>query len=185
MYERRNDNEEDNFERKDKMKKKMTRAFGKEIYLLGRDDKGVNYWLEEASWDCDWYWGFGYVETYTNNDYPERSRDISSHQHFDGLFLEQLSGLPESWREFFKGGTPFSDNELWTLAELMKTAYALKGVAGIYHRGGSHITKNPCKQALQNAAKAEEINQTILPAIFEAIKGILMDSNEGGNKNEQ
>ena len=57
-------------ERKKKMKKEKRFAFGKNIYLLGSDKDGVKYWLEEASWDCGWYWGFGYVETYTNNSNP-------------------------------------------------------------------------------------------------------------------
>lgn len=167
-----------------KLSKRTTRAFGKEIYLLGKDDEGINYWLEEPSWDCDWYWGFGYVKTYTNNNSPEHSRDIDSHQHFDGLFLKRPNELPQSWHDFFEGGDPLSSKEIWALMELMKTAYTLKEVAGIYHRGGSHISKNPCKPVLQNAARAQEINQTLLPTIFEAIKGILTDSNEkGGDSN--
>ena len=50
------------------MKKQTTTAFKKKIYLLGADAEGTKYWLEAPSWDCDWYWGFGYVETYTNNN---------------------------------------------------------------------------------------------------------------------
>ena len=160
------------------MKKKMTRVFGKEIYLLGRDVDGINYWLEEPSWNCDWYWGFGYVRTYTNNNSPERSRDIVSHQQFGSLFLKRPNELPQSWHDFFKSGTPLSNEEIWSLMELMKTAYTLREVAGIYHRGGSHISENPCKSALKNAARAQEINQDLLPTIFEAIKRILTDSNE-------
>lgn len=26
-------------------------------FLLGVDEEGVRYWLEQASWNCDWYWG--------------------------------------------------------------------------------------------------------------------------------
>ena len=70
------------------MEKRSTVAFRKRVYLLGKDGEGVAYWLESASWDCDWYWGGGYVKTYTQNDYPELSRDIDSHQHFDGLFFK-------------------------------------------------------------------------------------------------
>lgn len=40
------------------MKKEKRKAFGKNIYLLGEDTEGTKYWLEEASWDCNWYWGF-------------------------------------------------------------------------------------------------------------------------------
>lgn len=64
------------------MKKQKSKAFRKEIYLLGCDSSGQNYWLEAPSWDCNWYWGFGYIETYTNNSNPSISKDIESHQHW-------------------------------------------------------------------------------------------------------
>lgn len=63
------------------MKKKISRAFNKNVYLLGKDTHNTYYWLEEPRWDCGWYWGFGYIETYTYNKRPDLSRDISSHQH--------------------------------------------------------------------------------------------------------
>lgn len=47
------------------MDKQRSRAFGKKIYLLGEDKCGDRYWLEEPFWDCGWYWGFGYIETYS------------------------------------------------------------------------------------------------------------------------
>lgn len=37
------------------MKKKVITWHGKEYYLLGKDSEGINYYLEEASWDCDWH----------------------------------------------------------------------------------------------------------------------------------
>ena len=40
------------------MNKRVSKAFGKKIFLLGRNKYGENVWLEEARWDCDWYWGF-------------------------------------------------------------------------------------------------------------------------------
>jgi hypothetical protein len=46
------------------LSKRKSHAFGKDIYLIGKDKSGTNYWLESPSWDCDWYWGFGYIETY-------------------------------------------------------------------------------------------------------------------------
>ena len=33
----------------------------KKEYLLGTDEYGIKYWLESESWDCNWYWGFGYL----------------------------------------------------------------------------------------------------------------------------
>lgn len=38
-----------------KMEKCKKYMFGKRIYLLGADEDGIRYWLEEPSWDCDWY----------------------------------------------------------------------------------------------------------------------------------
>lgn len=88
------------------MNKKKSFAFGKDIYLLGRDKYGTFYWLEAPSWNCGWYWGFGYVETYTNNRSPKNSKDISSHSHFDGLMKENY--LVE---------TTFNKKELYPLFE--------------------------------------------------------------------
>ena len=39
------------------MKKYSFNKFGHKYYLLGADKEGIKYYLEEASWDCDWYWG--------------------------------------------------------------------------------------------------------------------------------
>lgn len=52
--------------------KKVSKAFGKNIYLLGQGEDGVNYWLEESTFDCGWYWSLGYIESYTHNTRPAR-----------------------------------------------------------------------------------------------------------------
>ena len=81
------------------MEKKKSHAFGKDVYLLGTIN-GRYQWLEAPSWDCDWYWGFGYVEEYTRHDKPSASRDIVSHTHVDSLTTPQLAGLlgwPKGW----------------------------------------------------------------------------------------
>ena len=63
---------------KELIKKEKDHAFGKDVYLLGKDAEGVKYWLESPSWDCGWYWGFGYVETYQRNWRPSLARDIEA-----------------------------------------------------------------------------------------------------------
>ena len=45
------------------IKKETKKVFNKNNYLLGKRN-GVKIWLVEASWDCGWYWGFGYIEEY-------------------------------------------------------------------------------------------------------------------------
>ncbi len=155
----------------DTAKKHKSHAFGKDIYFLGQDSDGQNYWLEEPSWDCDWYWSVGYVETYTNNDHPDAARDIDSHQHFDGLMgrLHLIKDL--GWT------TPLTDREQWTLSELMRTAYTLKETAALHHVGGAHVSANPCKDMLKDPDRENYINATLLPAIFEQVKTLLSPSD--------
>lgn len=154
------------------MKKQVKEAFGKKVYLLGADKEGTYYWLEEASWDCDWYWGFGYVETYTNNKCPEESRDIESHQHFDGLFLKGPKMCKDMFDEFFNE-TPLNDGEKWKLLELMKTIYTLKEYSEVVYRGGSNITSNPLMEVIKSEEEYNRINKTVLPQLFEEVYKIL------------
>lgn len=157
------------------MEKEKKFAFGKNIYLLGCDSDGVKYWLEEASWDCGWYWGFGYVETYTNNNNPEKARDINSHQHFDGLFLKR--NIFDSFKEILTT-TPLTDKEIWQLLELMKTCYTLKNSAELYRHGGAYITTNILQDTLKNEKEENKINNEILPKLFDEIYKILTPESE-------
>ena len=78
------------------MEKQTLTIFGKKNYLLGTDQNGRKLFLVAPSWDCGWYWGFGYIETYTNNRHPERSKDIASHNHFDSLFGNKNCATPNA-----------------------------------------------------------------------------------------
>ena len=157
------------------MKKQTTVAFNKKIYLLGKDAEGTKYWLEAPSWDCDWYWGFGYVETYTNNDCPSRARDIESHQHFDGLFLNNSTvSAFDTFKAFFKE-TTLDQKEIHLLIDYMSSFYKLKDVAKTLGVGYSNMTET-----------AKEINEKILPAIFKRIDILLSDTDNqqiGGETN--
>ena len=43
------------------MKKEIKKIFNKKNYLLGINKEGHKVCLEERAFDCDWYWGIGYV----------------------------------------------------------------------------------------------------------------------------
>lgn len=159
---------------KTKIKKQKKHAFGKDIYLLGIDEDGVKHWLEAASWDCGWYWGFGYVETYTNNNNPEIAKDISSHSHWDNCIIGKL-GFKDYIHHLNDNpnfsSTTLSDTESWELSELMKSYYSLKEAAEIFGRGKSHIANTEVNY--QDKEIAEKINKEILPKIFQRIYEIL------------
>jgi len=157
------------------MNKQKSHAFDKDIYLLGVDEDGVRYWLEAPRWDCGWYWGFGYIETYTNNLHPDLARDIDSHSHFDGLvWFKKDNGdyvyhINESPR-FVE--TVVSDAEAWELSDLMKRFYVLKESAEIFNIGTAHFTSNT-RHDSTNKNIEKYINEVELPKIFKAIMELL------------
>lgn len=154
------------------MEKKTDVAFGKRCFLLGADKEGIWHWLEAGKWDCDWYWGFGYVETYTNNKHPGLSRDISSHQHFDRLFFNGPSHGYDNFKSFFLE-TPLSDKEIWKLCELMKSFYVAREYSDMIHRGGAHYTANPVADKIKNEDEYKRINECVIPAIMAEVYKIL------------
>lgn len=147
------------------IKKKKSHAFGKDIYLLGVDKHGDKLWLEAASWDCNWYWGMGYVETYTNQDNPSIAKDITSHSHVDGL-LKDCHHFNEVLIE-----SVLTDKESWELADLYKSFYTLKDTAEIFHTGNSNLTTTGID--LKDKQLETHINKVVLPKIFERIYEIL------------
>lgn len=154
------------------MKKQIKTLFNKKCYLLGKDHQGINYWLEEPSWDCGWYWGFGYIETYTNNNCPEKSRDISSHSHFDSMFMNNNENARDSFKKFFKE-TTLTDNEIWELCDYMKTFYTLKSVAELFGRGYSHYSERAKIESLKSEEQTNLVNKSWLPEVFKRIDNLL------------
>lgn len=171
----------------EKIEKRVTEAFGKKIYLLGMDTDNKNVWLEAPRWDCGWYWGFGYIERYTNNQYPEKSSDIISHSHWDMEIIgkreyydidKQCWRVPDQYIHHLNEnpeiqGSVLSDRESWELADLMASYYTLSKAAELYNRGGSHLTTTKIQNLMKSAINYNNINKIDLPRIFERIDQIL------------
>lgn len=153
------------------MEKKVINRFG-EHYLLGADEYGIRYYMKKESWDCGWYWGFGYVRTFTNNKNPQLSKDIASHQHFDGMFFNQNKCGYDAFKEFFVE-TPLTDDEIWELVDLMRTAYTLQESAELFGRGYSHYTSKAKLDVVVNEDYVENINHTMIPAVMDRVRDIL------------
>lgn len=148
------------------MQKKKIEVFGVH-YLLGIDNEGIKHYLQKPSWDCGWYWGFGYIHTFTNNRAPEMSRDINSHYHWDSF---KDYPHPNHLIE-----TPFTKNEWYTLRELAKTIYTLRETAEVFGRGGAHITNNPLADEIKNPELVEHINKVLIPKLWEEMEKILKE----------
>lgn len=149
------------------MNKKKSYAFGKDTYLLGKGKDGEYYWLEEGTWDCDWYWGIGYVETYTNKLNPSRAKDIRSHQHWDHLFPTY-----NDFNDFFEE-TVVNDKEIRKLLGLMKAIYIARRYSDMLYSGGAHYTANPNKEDIHNEYEYNRINKVMIPKMLESVYEIL------------
>lgn len=152
---------------------KLLRDYKKQI-LLGYVDKKPIY-LTAPKWECNWYWGFGYLG------------NVDSHYHIDGLTTQETFNNEkkcfETWRghlfdgfkRHFDKGTFIvnNDNDLWKLCELFQSYYELSRIAEVFGRGGCNYTTNPCSEYIIDKTKAKEINEVILPQIFDEIYKIL------------
>ena len=118
---------------------------------LGKLD-GEKVWLAPPSWNCKWFWGYGYIE----------NRNL--HTHFD--LLDTNDGLYNAIEKRFNGTFSLQGSNLWTFCELMQTFYSLKEMAEVYIRGSSHYASNPLADILRNPEEYKRINETLLPKIF-------------------
>lgn len=157
------------------MEKKVINSFGVH-YLLGKDKNGQYVWLEKESWDCGWYWGFGYLHTFTNNAHPERANDIDSHTHFDSIFMKGSHYAKKMFEEYFVE-TPLTDDEMWILCDYMMTYYTLKKTAELFHHGYSYQTSKAYIDTLKSEAQSDRINHEILPDLFKRIADLLSPAN--------
>lgn len=160
----------------EKMNKEKSFAFGRDIYLLGQDEDGIYYWLEAPNWDCGWYWGFGYIETYTNNISPSHSKDISSHQHADNFINWWMT-----WNnnKYILKKTTFTEKEGWELTELFERFYMFSKIAEYYHRGGAGFTN--LDDDKKDQKECDRINKEEIPYITKRILDILTPK-KGGTK---
>jgi len=152
------------------MQKRKERAFSKDVYLLGEDEDGIYYWLESPRWDCEWYWGFGYIETYTKNKSPQASRDISSHQHADNFMSEWFTEWNDSKPRLTQ--RTFTDKEGWELSELFEQFYFLSKAAANFGRGKCYVA-NTTIPLWQDKMLADKINKEIIPQVMQRIMDIL------------
>lgn len=133
--------------------------------LLGYNDNQPIY-LSAPSWDCGWYWGFGYIG---NKD---------CHYHVSGLSEGKNTNMYDAFIEHFGNTLTVRRSQLWTLCELFETFYTLRKTAEVLGRGGSHYTNNPCKDLIINKDEVTRINEVVLPQIFEEIYKILIRNKD-------
>lgn len=137
-----------------------------EKILLGRATDLVKYcegelvYITKHSWDCDWYWGMGYIG------------NKNCHTHFNNTFLEN-GMIFKSAKECFSS-TKITDKEWWIIKDLFKQAYALKECAEVYQYGG-HCTTTEETKVIKSLDVAKMLNQDlkiVLDTVWELLEKI-------------
>ena len=145
--------------------------YPKTIFIGNNNEE--NIYLSAPSWDCGWYWGFGYLG---NNN---------CHYHINRLAIKENINMFEAFKKHFGKSLIVRDSQLWVLCELFKTFYTLKETAEVLGRGGSHFTNNPCKDLIINKDEVKRINDVVLPQIFEEIYKILIPAQENSKQDKK
>lgn len=128
-------------------------TIGKKVFFGTRKEDNTKIYLSAATWDCGWYWGFGYLgnknEHYHLNDYK------------NGRNINMYDALVEDYDL-----NPGIKANLWVFCELALTIYALRNTAEVLGRGGSHMTTNPCADLIINKDEVNRINEVVLPELM-------------------
>lgn len=137
-------------------------AGNKTVFFGTRKSDNAKIYLTSPSWDCSWYWSFGYLGNKNEHYHLESYANGRNINMYDALLSDYELN-------------PLIEKDLWKFCELAKTAYTLKNTAEMLGRGGSHYTNNPCKDIIINKEEVIRINEVVLPAIFNEISQIFVD----------
>lgn len=146
--------------------------YPKKVFLGKHDNKSI--YLTAPSWDCGWYWGFGYLGNKNCHYHVDGLKKIETYDFSKSVWQYEFVNLYDGFKKHF--GDSFvvkDDKDVWTLAELFATFYPLRETAEVLGSGGSHYTSNPAKDIIINKDEVERINNVVLPQIFEEIYKIL------------
>lgn len=155
-------------------------------YLLGKNQNGERVWLETPSWDCDWYWSFGYL--YTKSSHTHVSGLIGKVEYYDtekkchrlsSDYIHNIYNSPKLVE------TTFTEKEGWKLSELFKELYLLKDMAEYTHKqpAGCHLTTSPVEQDKRVMAEwYKYINEVMIPKITAEIIRMLTPEESDGKE---
>lgn len=138
-----------------------------------RKSDGAKIYISAPSFDCGWYWGFGYLGN--KNEHCHLSSYQTKEHYFKtetGEYIHITEKRNKSMYDCLKDDYILNikiRQNLWQFCELVATAYSLKETAEILGRGGSHYTTNPAKDIIINSDEVKRINEKVLPAIFDEI----------------
>ena len=146
---------------------KMMEAYPANFRMGVRHGRGIS--LRRPSFDCDWYWGFGYLGN-TQCHYHLNSLETMDWQN-DGLRDKNL--FDQLKIHFGDSLTIKDDADLWKFCEIVTTIYTLKEAAELFCHGGSNYSTNPDKDFLKDDAMYLRIVKEMIPAQIASLYRVL------------
>lgn len=120
---------------------------------------GESIYLSKHSWDCGWYWGFGYIG------------NGRMHTHFDTVFLnDTITDITDIFKS-----TRLTQEDWWVLRDLFIQAYSLKQCASVYRIGGHQTDQKGITDIIKNEEMEKQINkdlEIVLNKIWELVENI-------------
>lgn len=152
------------------MRPKLLREYPKFVYLGKSSEYEGAVHLRCPSWDCGWYWGFGYIQRWNSI-----SRDIDFHSHLDSvLFHTDKNCLAALNTVFDKGFVLKTDKKKFQFLDLVKTIYHFREMAEVYRHGGSFISGSPLGyDVVRNDDEYRRINYEVLPKLIDELYKLL------------
>lgn len=124
------------------------------------------YYLTGFAWDCNWYWGGGYID---NNN---------RHTHFNSIFFDRCNDSHFFSEEYKDCELLIPEKEMYILLDLYRAFYTLRELAEIYkHDKYTICTENFLKRIGIKIKDDEssfkinsEIEAKVIPAIVKLVE---------------
>lgn len=154
----------------------------KKAFFGVRKDDGEYLYITKPSWDCGWYWSFGYIgnrfEHHHLDSYATRfltiKDDKGEYHHINEMRnISMHDALLEDYNLSMA-----IEAKLWQFCELSQTIYSLKKTAAVLGRGGSHVANNPCADTIKNPDEVRRINEIVLPELLQIFWDLVSKQSE-------
>ena len=140
-------------------------------WLLGQNNEGMSFYMEDFKWEGGWYWAGGYIQGYRNGKW-------TSHTHFKGLVrYDWYDAVKECYQHedcnLFDGFMKlipvpaFKEETIWRLCDLMKQFDSYKDAAQCFRHGGHYCENHTEKEINPEMEKVlnVHIETVIIPEV--------------------
>lgn len=136
------------------------------IYLGIYEDEKI--YLSKHSWNCNWYWGFGYVGNSRWHFHFETFLSLPDKKRGYGIECDPSNIFSETW---------ISQKAWWILRDIFIQAYALRRAAEVYQYGGHQTSSPGITDIIKDLEKVAMLNSD-LEKILDTIWNFLLSEEE-------